>query len=489
MKVFKILPALLVLCAAFPAFSATDKEMEEARTYTAQAYLRYANNGSDYLDNISVKTLSELKGKLKAKELENIKSFEAVAVPKDYASWDKAKLTEYWSKTFFASKGLIAEGCHGGAKARVKRKIEAMTVTANASAQPKEETASKADENSADPLDGLEADPNAAAAALTDAAALPDSLEATQKRLEEAMEEEAASHEKGNSYTWVYIGILIALVAVVIWLVIFASKVMKRNEEEQREYAPLSGGEDSTASARLNEAREENNSLRERFSATIAGKDRELSEARQAAEILRRENTDLRRENEAHKAEVHRLREDLARIGAEYKAHREATSRPAAPAEPASQPYQPAAPAQAASTPTQAAPVASPLPGTSSVAPHPVPASAPQPAPQMPRTIFLGRANSRGLFVRADRKLNIGHTLFRLDTTDGFAGTFRVAADPTVWEMALLTPVESLSGACVAPDLEMTAGMNRIVTESPGTAIFEDGCWKVIRKAKIRYEA
>ena len=127
-------------------------------------------------------------------------------------------------------------------------------------------------------------------------------------------------------------------------------------------------------------------------------------------------------------------------------------------------------------------PLASP-----STQPHQGAASQPRQATPL-RTIFLGRANAKGIFVRADRSLNIGNSIYRLDTTDGYAGTFRVANDPTVWEMALLTPRESLSGACSCAELENTEGKERIVTDSSGTAIFEGGCWKVIRKAKIHYE-
>ena len=43
-------------------------------------------------------------------------------------------------------------------------------------------------------------------------------------------------------------------------------------------------------------------------------------------------------------------------------------------------------------------------------------------------------------------------------------------------------------GACTGEDLNDTVGVRRIVTESAGTAIFEQGYWKVLRKSRIRYE-
>ena len=485
--------AMMLAMTSMPMYAATDKEMEEARTYAAQAYLRYANDGSGYLDELSVKSMSELKGKLKAQELENLKSFESVAVPKDYASWDKARLTEYWSKTFFASPGLLEKGRNSGAMARVRKKIGAMTVSATASA---ETTASeKAEATPADagvdPLAGLETDPNEAAAA----ASLPDSIEATAKKLEEAMlEEEHSASARGNNYTWVYVVILAVLIGVVIWLVIFASRVMKRSDERRSEYREdgdrKEGSEADTGEmeARLRKVDKESAAMRERFAATLAGKNDEVREIRRGADILRAENDGLKTElgkvkemAARYKEEAQQYKEECNRLFEENKELHEKLAggaMAAATVAPVSASAAPAAPAPAIPR------VASPAPATPRAA---APVQEQAKAAQV-RTIYLGRANGRGLFVRADRKLNAGHTVYRLDTTDGYAGTFRVAADPEVWETALDHPMEMLAGASIAADMADTAGKTRIVTESPGTAIFEEGCWKVIRKARIRFE-
>ncbi|MDE7402106.1 MAG: hypothetical protein K2M87_01690, partial [Muribaculaceae bacterium] len=93
----KILFILIAVAAAIPVSAVTDREMEEARAITAKAYLRYANNGSGYLDEITAKSMSELESKLKAKEKENLAAFKSVKVPSDYASWDKEKLVEFWA--------------------------------------------------------------------------------------------------------------------------------------------------------------------------------------------------------------------------------------------------------------------------------------------------------------------------------------------------------------------------------------------------------
>ena len=126
----RIIASVVLAVFAIPLFAVTDKEMEEARTITAQAYLRYANDGSGYLDDFKATTMSQLESKLKAKEKENIKAFKSVKVPSDYASWDKAKLVEFWGVTFFTSPNLAEKG--KVARSRVKQRINAMTVAAPA---------------------------------------------------------------------------------------------------------------------------------------------------------------------------------------------------------------------------------------------------------------------------------------------------------------------------------------------------------------------
>ena len=160
MKIFKGLIAIAAaVVAALPAAAVTDKEMDEARAITAKAYLRWANNGSGYLDEVSASSMAELTPKLKEKEKENLKAFMAVSVPKDYASWDKEKLVKYWSVTFFESPGLSAQG--KGAKGTVRSKLMKMEVSAP-SAAPEPAAAQPADTaagNAADSFDPAAATP------------------------------------------------------------------------------------------------------------------------------------------------------------------------------------------------------------------------------------------------------------------------------------------------------------------------------------------
>lgn len=404
----------------------SDREMEEARTIAAKAYLRYANNGSGYLDEVNARSISELQKSLKAKEKENIKAFLAIPVPKDYATWDKTRLVEYWGSTAFKAAGLIEEG--KGARPRVRKQIMAMSVSAPSAAAPAEAPAEAA------PAEASVAEQSAEAAA-TDPAAQQADILADQKAIEDDAKNAAPeSQNSGSNATWIYVVILCVLIGVVVWLVTFAAKVMNRQPD-------AAGKNDDEAEEVRAKARQAIASYKEKLAA----------------------HEDVERELKAREQEhVRREQQLLARIADLEEKLRKAETRSYREAAPAPAPVQPA--------------------------PAPV---RPKPAPvqeEILHVIYLGRANSRGIFVRADRRLSPGNTIYRLDTEDGLVGTFHVVDNPAVTAIALEHPLEMLSGGCSAIDIEDTVGATSIVTESSGTAIFENGYWKVLRKSSIRYE-
>lgn len=458
-RIFYIITlSIIMLMTNYPAYAVTDKEMEQARTIATKAYLRYANDGSGYLDQIQVKTMAELEKNLKPKEKENLKAFKAIPVPSDYKSWDKQKLVEYWGVTAFTTPGLLEKGRIG--RNRAKKNISAMTVTpptkesekkaieAKATAEPKTATATteptKTD-NAAktDPATPAAQDSVANVAADSTAVNAIAQAEAAADALAELDEEPQLN--KADNHTWIYIVILCVLVAVVCALVVFASNVMKKNEDAIRKSEPAKQTIADSANA---------NALREKFAATLNSKNEEIKALSKKIETINSQNATLKANLEGLTAEIASLRSRLSEANrkiADMQTTAPKTTQEAAP-----------------QTVTQA--------------------STPQPTTAPLRTIYLGRANAKGIFVRADRNLNLGNSIYRLDTTDGYAGSFRVANDPTVWEMALLTPRESLLGACVIAEPDETAGMTKIVNDAAGTAVFEGGCWRVIRKAKVHYE-
>lgn len=459
----KILAVALALSTVTPAFAVTDKEMEEARAITAQAYLRYANDGSGYLDDIHVKSMAELEKKLKAKEKENLKAFNSVKTPSDYSGWSKKELVEFWSVTFFTSPNLAEKG--KAAKKRVRSRIEKMTVSAAAPAPAaKQETAQKttpAVENAADTKSQKTENPEA----VEQSPARPDADRAiaeqeaivsetvTAESQDEVVAEDVTPVRKNSGTVW-YIVILCVLVAAVFALVIFAARIMKKSErmspeEDTPEPAAKPG---HSALPAMDERGGELASALER-------KNKELNLLRKELEQSNDANDKLSADYSRLKGEFLALREQYARLETENTAMADklrefeagrAVSRQSAPA--------------AEEKPQQ------------------------KPAEEILHVIYLGRVNSKGIFVRADRRVSLGNTIYRLDTDDGVVGTFRVAHNEAVEEMALMEPLELLSGGCVAKDLGATDGVTRIITETPGTAIFENGYWRVLRPSKIRYE-
>lgn len=448
--------AILALTAilTLPLMAVTKEEMEEARTITARLYLRWANNGSGYLDEVNAKTMTQLTAKLKPTEKENLKAFNAVNVPTDYASWDKAKLVEYWSSTFFKSSGLNQDGAR--AKGRVKTALNAMNVSAPAKEAPKPEAAPAepvvppVEEGVASLPSDTALPPEAIDTALTNTEA---DLLSDQNDIAKAEEEAAeATRPREESHTWVYVVVLAILVAVVIWLVIYAANLMKRQSN------PATDDDEDF----------ESDNAREEVRRAVARKEEEINELRRRLQNEEGKSATLGMELEKLKLERTRLEGQVESLREELHA------------------------AQSAASAAAAAPLREPV-----REPRREPQTERQPkketvsdSEQKPilKVIYLGRANNRGIFVRADRRINAGNTIYRLDTNDGLVGTFHVVDEPEVVDVALTNPDEYLGNGCVADDLNDTAGVTRIITESAGTAIFENGYWKILRKTRIRYE-
>ena len=440
--------AMLAMIVALSSQAVTDKEMEEARTITAKAYLRWVNNGSDYLDKLSVRTMTELNSKLKSKEKENIKAFNSVNVPSDYASWDKQQLVEYWSSTFFKSPELDSQG--KGARVRVRKQISEM----NVSDPVKTEETAPAEEQAPSETS---ADAQAAPTAENAVDAQQDILN-DQKAIEKAAEEAEAQPQEEQSHTWLYVVVLAILVAVVIWLVVYAANLMKRQSAEEKETRNEDDG---------------HSELRAQARKAITAKNDEIDELRNRLRAEENKNAELGMEIEKLKLECSRYETKLAQLREENKRLQNDTPSPAREERPVT---------RTVITPRAERRAEEP------VKEQPVRKAAPEPAAPILKVIYLGRANKRGIFVRADRRINAGNTIFRLDTNDGLVGTFHVVDEPEVVDVALSAPDEYLANGCTGEDLEDTAGVTRIATESAGTAIFENGYWKVLRKTRIRYE-
>lgn len=400
-RYIKYLIVVFALVCPVLAMGVTQKEMEEARTIATKAYLRYANDGSGYLDDINPKTMDELEAQLKPKEKENIKAFKAIPVPTDYKDWNKEKLVEYWAVTAFQNKGLLEKG--RGGRIRTRSLINKMNIGApEAQAPVVAPETSPVSSDTASTQQKL--DPKAEMAKIK-------AEENTVREEEEELDDTPIKTDKERNYTWVYIMALCILVGLVVALIVYASNVLKKSGRPGADYSPANSGHDAEAI--------------ERYESLLADKDTEIAMLKKKLETANRQNSELKTKIDAMSADIATLKTSA-----------------------------------------------------------PKPAVAPK---NTVRSIYLGRANNRGIFVRADRNLNVGNSVFILETSDGYSGSFKVADNPAAWSLALSNPREYLETACSGHDLDDTIDAESIVTETPGTAVFEGGCWKVIRKARIKY--
>lgn len=392
----KILLLILLFSAVVPQISAVTKdEFEQARTIAAQQYLRYANAGSGYLDDIEPKSIAELEAVLKTKEKENIKTFLAVKIASDYATWDKDRLAEYWSNTFYTLPG--APESFEMARKRTARKISAMQISTPESQQsePTTELVQQAEEEE-----------------ITKTMPVNETVGDTSSVVYEAadeivgVDEEFAVEEtnKGDNSTLWYVVILVILVIIVIALVVVAKNAIDGRSEKN-------SGSDGRAD-------DEMTRLRKNFAEKLSEKNAEIE--------------DLNRQIESLEKEIATLKSRSRRQTSSSAVRKSSTSQT--------------------------------------------------------RVIYLSQANAKGVFLRADATFSLGNSIFRLVSTNGVSGTFSIIDDPTVHEMALMMPQDFLINACDGKNLQLARGAQEIVTDEHGTAIFENGYWRVSRKARIHYE-
>lgn len=412
------------------AAAVTKGEMDKAQAITAKYYLRFANNGAGYLDEVSPESLADLEKALTNNtDRENLKAFRSASVAGDYAGWNKDQLVAYWSGEFLnANKSVLKSdaAANGLCRKQIKTAVQAMKVTESAP-QPEAEPATEPELK--DPV-------------VEEELALQAEMDRAGEELnaeEEAIAEDTMPFDepaKKSSGTWVYIMILAILVAVVIFLVVYASRTMKGRpaRRESNEEAPVRNPEEEAQ--------------REKYADTIAEKNDEIRVLSRRVNELTDKVAVLRADNERLKAELLAVTSASASVRIQEEERYMPKARPAAPA----------------------------------------PEESYEEEETDRRVIFLGRVNSRGVFVRADRTMKPGMSVYRLTTNNGLTGTFSVVNDPSVMEVASEDPGKWLVGGCMSKDIFNIDGYSEIRTETPGTAVFEDGAWRVIRKAKIKYE-
>ena len=239
MKLRIFLSLIVSVMVASSAWGVTREEMEQARTITAQAFLRYMNNGSDYLDKLDPVKVSDLKNSLKTKEKENIKIFESIEYPKIevYSQWSKDDLLKYWGTDFWNDSRIPAH-CKG-ARVRVKSKIGAMNVGAEAiKSQETTATLAEADNAASEAqrvLDSIKmADSIAAEAAILEASndMVQEDFASDSIAAEESAIEEEETVKSKSSPTLIYSLILIVLVVIIATLIVYAVKGIQKSGKQ-----------------------------------------------------------------------------------------------------------------------------------------------------------------------------------------------------------------------------------------------------------------
>lgn len=239
MKLRIFLSLIVSVVVASSAWGVTREEMEQARTITAQAFLRYMNNGSDYLDKLDPVKVSDLKNSLKTKEKENIKIFESIEYPKIevYSQWSKDDLLKYWGTDFWNDSRIPAH-CKG-ARVRVKSKIGAMNVGAEAiKSQETTATLAEADNAASEAqrvLDSIKmADSIAAEAAILEASndVVQEDFASDSIAAEESAIEEEETVKSKSSPTLIYSLILIVLVVIIAALIVYAVKGIQKSGKQ-----------------------------------------------------------------------------------------------------------------------------------------------------------------------------------------------------------------------------------------------------------------
>ena len=123
------------------------------------------------------------------------------------------------------------------------------------------------------------------------------------------------------------------------------------------------------------------------------------------------------------------------------------------------------------------------------VSPTPQPAPygpTPQPAqPKRPTEFYLSMPSADGSWSEVSTVNTQGQCLYILNSPDGINGTFKVINEPIAIQMILMGVGKYLNPVCRVSNT--ASQVNGIVTDEPGTAVFENGVWRMTKKAVVHY--
>ncbi len=106
--------------------------------------------------------------------------------------------------------------------------------------------------------------------------------------------------------------------------------------------------------------------------------------------------------------------------------------------------------------------------------------------PASPETFYLAAPTMDGRFTKVSPTLQMGHSIYQLDTQDGTNGTFVLLNSSDAVATALISVSQFVKPVCKV--LAQVSNPRKITTVEKGNAVLEDGTWRVTSKASVRLE-
>lgn len=109
-----------------------------------------------------------------------------------------------------------------------------------------------------------------------------------------------------------------------------------------------------------------------------------------------------------------------------------------------------------------------------------------QPAqPQRPTQFYLGIPSPDGTWRDVKTTGDSGQSLYQLNSADGVNGTFSVINKPGAVQSILMAVGKYLNPVCRVTNT--ATQVSGIITDEPGTAVCENGVWRMTKKAIVHY--
>lgn len=108
-------------------------------------------------------------------------------------------------------------------------------------------------------------------------------------------------------------------------------------------------------------------------------------------------------------------------------------------------------------------------------------------SPSASRVCYLPAPNSDGCFNSASPTEQIGKSIYQLSTTDGVNGTFIMLNSPDAIATAMISVSQFVKPVCKVVG-NASVYPRSIETVDEGSAVFENGIWRVVNKAVVKFD-